>query len=145
MWEGPCSGPDNIDKLCGIKLAYPTGEFTNYLNSLIKETSALKKITLWRYPSDSVKSESGPDCENSQIEADLNSFVSDQLTATNRLIDMSEEEVLNATAAATYYNTSRYFVQLCRVKKSPAELDIMRKVEVSEFNIKRFEKSKRKC
>ncbi len=41
---------------------------------------------------------------------------------------MLEQEAVNQSTAASYYNTSRYFVQLCRVKKSDAEIAIMRKV-----------------
>ena len=39
---------------------------------------------------------------------------------------MSEQEPINASSSASYYNSSRYFVQLCRVKKSPAEIEIMK-------------------
>jgi Xaa-Pro aminopeptidase len=124
LWEGPTSGPELAPKLTGIHKAYPLKEFKNYLDSLIKETSHNKKITLWRYPTDHVKQESGPNCRIGTIEEDIDKLIEEN--ASNKLIDMSEKEPINASTAASYFNTSRYFVQLCRVKKSKAELDIMR-------------------
>lgn len=123
LWEGPCSGPSNIKRLCGIENAYPTSEFMAHLNSLSKDVSPNKNITLWRYPTEFVRTESGPNCENLEIENHLDEFIKNE----NKIIDMSEVESLNGTVAASYYNTSRYFVQLGRVKKSTAELNIMRK------------------
>ncbi len=127
LWEGPCTGPSNILRLCGIENAYGTDELESYLKSLVNETSKSSKITLWRYPSDHVKNDSGPDCENSETETSLSAFLNDH-AASSKLIDMSEQEAVSNTIAASYYNTSRYFVQLCRVKKSEAEIAIMRKV-----------------
>jgi len=127
LWEGPCTGPDNISKLCGIEKAYGISEFKSYLNSLVKETHVSKKISLWRYPIDHVKSESGPECENPTLENELNEFVEENTVSSSKLIDMAEEDALNSSIAASYYNSSRYFIQLLRVKKSQAELDIMRK------------------
>lgn len=125
LWEGPCTGPNNILKLCGIETAYAADEFTIFLNSLLKDTHRFGKIALWRYPYEFVRSESGPDCENSQIENELNAFVN-ETQSSSKLIDMSEQPSLNNSIAASYYNSSRYFVQLCRVRKSEAELVIMR-------------------
>ena len=127
LWEGPCTGPANIHKLCGIENAYALSEFRNYLNSLIKETSVNRKISLWRYPTESVQSESGPNCYNEKIETELDEFLREQLATGNKLIDMNGQEYLDGSVSASYYNSSRYFVQLCRVKKSRAEIEIMRR------------------
>jgi Xaa-Pro aminopeptidase len=124
LWEGPISGPDLASKLTGIQKSLPLKEFKNYLDSLIKETSPNKKLTLWRYPTEHVKQESGPNCRIVGIEEDIDKLIEEN--ASNKLIDMSEKEPINASVAASYFNTSRYFVQLCRVKKSKSELDIMR-------------------
>lgn len=40
---------------------------------------------------------------------------------------MIEAESISGSIAASYFNSSRYFVQLCRTRKSKAEIDIMRK------------------
>lgn len=124
LWEGPNTGPQMAPKLTGIQKAYPLKEFKAYLDSLVKETNPNKKITLWRYPTDHVKQESGPNCKITSVEDDIDKLIQENIS--NKLIDMSEKEPINASVAASYFNTSRYFVQLCRVKKSKSELDIMR-------------------
>lgn len=37
LWEGPCTGPNNIKQLCGIDDAYLIDDFKKYLDSLVKE------------------------------------------------------------------------------------------------------------
>ena len=126
LWDGPCTGPENINKLCGIENAYPIKDFKQYLFSLVKESNLNKKISLWRYPTEHVvRQESGPNVLNQDVESALDSFV--QECQSNRIIDMDSEESLDGSAASSYFNTSRYFVQLCRVNKSKCELEIMKK------------------
>jgi Xaa-Pro aminopeptidase len=125
IWEGPSTGPALVPKLCGIQNAFALGELKNYLNALMRETSPTSRITLWRYPTQQLlNNESGPNCHIESVETDLDKFVEE--TSGGRLIVMNDQEALNSSAAASYYNTSRYFAQLCRVKKSAAELNIMR-------------------
>ncbi|CAF0870543.1 unnamed protein product [Brachionus calyciflorus] len=126
LWDGPCTGPENIKNLCGIEYAYPISDFKNYLDSLVKESNPNKKISLWRYPTENVvKHESGPNVFNEKIESSLENFIEE--CKSNRLIDMNEQESVDGSAAASYFNTSRYFVQICRVVKSKAELNLMKK------------------
>jgi Xaa-Pro aminopeptidase len=126
LWDGPVTGPKLIPKLCGIDYAYPVEDFKNYLDSLIKETNSNKRVTLWRYPTNQVyKLESGPNCFNEDIENDLDTFIGEQTVISNKLIDMCQQDSINASSSASYFNSSRYFVQLCRVKKSQAEIEIM--------------------
>jgi Xaa-Pro aminopeptidase len=125
MWEGPSTGPALVPKLCGIQNAYALNELRNYLKALLRETGSNSRITLWRYPTEQLlKNESGPNCHIESVESDLDKFAEE---AGEKLIVMNEQEELNSSAAASYYNTSRYFAQLCRVKKSAAELSIMKR------------------
>ncbi|RMZ94476.1 Xaa-Pro aminopeptidase [Brachionus plicatilis] len=126
LWDGPCTGPENIKKLCGIQNAYPIQDFKQYLFSLVKESNPNKMISLWRYPTEHVvKQESGPNVLNEAVESALDFFVKE--CDSNRLIDMDALESLDDSATASYFNTSRYFVQLCRVNKSKPELELMKK------------------
>lgn len=127
LWEGPSTGPQNVDRLCGIQNAYTIDEFRPYLNSLMRESNVNKKISFWRYPTEHVRSESGPNVHNEKIEAEIDNFLEEQKSTSTRLIDMSEMDSLDSSAAASYFNSSRYFVQQCRVKKSASELEIMKK------------------
>lgn len=125
LWEGPCSGPENTPKLTGIEKAYSSSELKSYLQSLLKETTkSSSMVPLWRYPTQDVQKESGPNCNNQLVEDTLDEFISDNET---RLVDMSQQDSVNGSIAASYFNSSRYFAQLCRVHKSKAEIDIMRK------------------
>ena len=127
LWDGPVTGPKFIKKLCGIEYAYPIGDFRTYLDSLVKETSPNKRVSFWRYPTTQVlKHESGPNCQNDKIELDIDNFIEEQNASSTKLIDMSEQEPVNASNSASYFNSSRYFAQLCRVKKSTAEIELMR-------------------
>lgn len=128
IWEGPCTGSENVKKLCGIELAFSPNEFKPYLNSLLLECITQKRVSLWRYPSENVfKQESGPYCQNDVIESALESFIQESKSTSTKLIDMNECEPVDNSSAASYFNSSRYFVQLIRSKKSPAEIELMRK------------------
>lgn len=126
VWEGPCSGPENIEKLCGINKAYSISELKMYLNSLLVENGTNQAVTFWRYPVENVLNESGPNCVNQLVENDLTDFLSEQ-KGKSRLIDMSDVESIDSSSAASYFNSSRYFAQLCRIKKSANELFLMKK------------------
>ena len=65
VWEGAFTGSDNVKKLCGIEHAFGISEFEAYILSLLKENEN-KKIVLWRYPTESVIQESGPNCYNQE-------------------------------------------------------------------------------
>jgi Xaa-Pro aminopeptidase len=119
IWEGSFTGPESVSKLCGIDTALSLNEFDTYLKSLVKE-SPNKKITLWRYPTDEIMDEgSNANCLNETIENSVSRFYEDN---SDKLILMN-----GIDKDAPVLNTSRYFVQLCRVKKSKAEIEIMRK------------------
>ena len=126
LWDGPVTGPKLVQKLCGIEHAYPIEDFRSYLDSLVKETSSKRRISLWRYPTNQVfKQESGPNCLKEKIENEIDNFIEEHNAVSNKLIDMSEQDPINASGTASYFNSSRYFVQLCRVKKSESEIEIM--------------------
>lgn len=139
IWEGPCTGPKNISKLCGIENALSIREFKSYMFSLLKETNANKRITLWRYPTEHVFKESGPYCHNEMVEDSLNEFISQSNSTSNKLIDMINQEPINSSTAASYFNSSRYFVQINRVKKSNPEIELMRRA--CDISSKAFENS----
>ena len=103
IWDGPSTGPENVPKLCGIENAYPIDEFKTYLNSLLKETSPNRRVTLWRYPN--IGQESGPNCQNAKVEQVLDEFVEEN--QSSKLIEMNEQEPINASNAASYFNSSR--------------------------------------
>ena len=137
LWEGPCTGPAQVPKLTGIKDSYAINEFKNYLNSLMKEASSNRKLTLWRYPSEHLyQNESGPNCINDTIELLTDEFVHESNALTNKLIVMNEQEPIDNSSAASYFNSSRFFVQYARIKKSPAEIQIMR--DACEISSKSF-------
>jgi len=145
LWEGPNTGPGNVEKLTGIQHAYSINDLPAYLASLAKETTPGKSLCLWRYPTEQVMAESGPNCYNSLVEDALDTFVDEAAngngTLGNKLIDMSKLEAINSSQAASYFNSSRYFSQLCRVRKSQAELASMR--EACEISSRAFEQSMR--
>ena len=119
VWEGAFTGPENINKICGIEHAYGLGEFQSYVKNLLKDNEN-KKMALWRYPTEAVmKEESGPNCFNPEIEQVL-----DELSEEGK---NDKLVVMNDLDGNSVLHTSRYYVQLCRVKKSQAEIDIMRK------------------
>ena len=125
LWEGPCTGPSNIKNLCGIENAYLLDDFKTYLNSLVKEVNINSHLTIWRYPTNEVLKESGPNCNNNKIENDLDEFIQEQTEISTKLINMNELDPIDTSTSASYFNSSRYFVQLCRLKKSKTEIDIM--------------------
>lgn len=112
IWEGSFTGPENINRLCGIEKAFQINEIEEYLSSLLKDNEN-KKIPFWRYPSEELKEESN--CYNEFIEETINKVCADNC---GKIIEMNENSMVS---------TSRYFVQLARIKKSKAEIDIMRK------------------
>lgn len=119
IWEGAFSGPENVNKICGIEKAYNIKEFEKYITSLIKENEN-KKLTLWRYPTDEVmKHEQGPNCYNELVENTLTKLENEHKNR-GKLILMNELDT-------SVLHSSRYFVQMCRIKKSKAEIDLMRK------------------
>jgi Xaa-Pro aminopeptidase len=123
IWEGPITGTENIQEIFGIKDAYPLGEFKNYLNKIMSEVNS--KICLYKYPTENVINESGPNCLNLFVEKELRAFVDEQSNTSTKLINMEEMEPIDGSSSASYYNSSRYFVQLCRVKKSTSEIELM--------------------
>jgi Xaa-Pro aminopeptidase len=137
LWEGPMTGTAQVSKLCGISDAFSIDDFKTYLMSLYKESNKNNRLVLWRYPTDHVvNQESGPNCFNSKVESEIDNFVDEVKSISNSLIVMNELEALNSSLAASYFNSSRYFVQLCRLKKSTAELEIMR--DACEISSKAF-------
>jgi hypothetical protein len=49
LWEGPSTGPNLIPKLTGTFVqGFPITEFKTYMDSLVRETNANRKVTLWR-------------------------------------------------------------------------------------------------
>lgn len=118
VWEGAFTGPNEIQRLVGIENGLPLSEFGTYLESLLKENGS-NKTTLWKYPTlDIVKADAGPNCYNEEIEVALAEFCDDNY---EKLIIMNDTEESEVNA-----NTSRTFVQLCRVVKSNAEIETMR-------------------
>ena len=125
LWEGPCTGAGNVDRLCGISNAFSTHELKGYLDSLAKEvTKSNQRAALYKYPTENVLAEHGPNCVNMTTENIINEFLA---ANSSVIIDMSEQELIDASSVASYFNSSRYFVQLCRVVKSPSELHLMRR------------------
>jgi Xaa-Pro aminopeptidase len=119
LWDGAFSGPESISKLCGIDQALGLNEFETYLNCLVKEVSN-KKITLWRYPTEELMQDgANANCLNEPIENVISKFYEDNSEKLILMNDIDKE--------TSVLNTSRYFVQLARAKKSPAEIKIMRR------------------
>jgi Xaa-Pro aminopeptidase len=126
LWEGSLTGPELVPKLTGINNAYPITELKHYLESLMKETNSNRKVTLWRYPVEAVKLESGPNCVNPKVEEVLDEFIIEN-DGNNKLIVMNEQENIDERSTSSYFNSSRYFAQLCRVKKSIAEQSLLKR------------------
>lgn len=94
----------------------------------MRECNSTKRVSLWRYPSSHVfKQESGPYCHMESIETALEEFLAENKATSTKLIDMHDCEPLNDSSAASYFNSSRYFVQLLRARKSSAEIELMRR------------------
>lgn len=53
----------------------------------------------------------------------LDELIRDQ---SNKLVHMNDCEPIDQSNAASYFNSSRYFIQLLRSRKSPAEVELMR-------------------
>jgi Xaa-Pro aminopeptidase len=118
VWEGAFTGPENIKKLCGIEKSFELNELESYISGLLNENEN-KKIVLWRYPTDELlKEESTPNCYNEFVEETINKIYAENCDKMILSSELNENTVLN---------TSRYFVQLARIKKSKAEIDIMRR------------------
>jgi len=117
VWEGACTGPKMVNKLCGIEAALPMTELDAYLGSLLKENSTTKSA-LWMYPTAEVVKESGPNCYNEFAEETLSRFYNQNDSKLVLMNDLGDDTLLNS---------SRTFAQLARVRKSAAEIAVMRR------------------
>lgn len=70
-----------------------------------------RQCSFWRYPTSEVQNESGPNCHINKVEIDIDNFLNEQ-KSTTKIIDMSEQHSVDSSAAASYFNSSRYFVQV---------------------------------
>lgn len=71
--------------------------------------------------------EAGPFCHIDSVETALDEFLREHKSISTKLIDINDCQPINESKSASYFNSSRYFVQLLRSRKSLAELELIRR------------------